>query len=132
MKGKILKILRGENDVVSGEILSSQLGVSRVSVWKHIKKLRELGYDIEATSGGYCFVSSPDALFPWEFPGRKGKIHFFQETESTMDKARELSRKDCPDFTVVVAETQNRGRGRLKRTWLSEKGGLERANVLKQ
>ncbi|MBW2220542.1 MAG: biotin--[acetyl-CoA-carboxylase] ligase, partial [Deltaproteobacteria bacterium] len=41
------------------------------------------------------------------------------------------SRKDCPDFTVVVAETQNRGRGRLKRTWLSEKGGLYFTVVLR-
>ncbi len=131
MKGKILSILRRKKEIVSGENLSFDLGISRVAVWKHIKKLRELGYDIEAFSGGYCFVSSPDALFSWEFPEREGKIHFFQETESTMDKARELSRKDCPDFTVVVAETQNRGRGRLKRTWLSEKGGLYFTVVLR-
>jgi BirA family transcriptional regulator, biotin operon repressor / biotin---[acetyl-CoA-carboxylase] ligase len=131
MKGKILHILKIKKGIVSGEYLSDSLGISRVSIWKHIKKLRELGYDIESTSGGYGFISSPDILFPWEFPGREEKIHFFQETESTMDRARELSRKGCPDFTIVVSETQSRGRGRLKRSWLSEKGGLYFTVVLR-
>lgn len=131
MKGKILHILKGKKVIVSGEYLSDSIGISRVSVWKHIKKLRELGYDIESSSGGYCFVSSPDMLFPWEFPGREEKIHFYKETESTMDRARELSRKGCPDFTIVVSETQTKGRGRLKRPWFSEKGGLYFTVVLR-
>jgi BirA family biotin operon repressor/biotin-[acetyl-CoA-carboxylase] ligase len=49
MKGQILKILRMQKAVVSGETLSSHLGVSRVSIWKHIKKLQEFGYHVQAT-----------------------------------------------------------------------------------
>jgi len=52
------------------------------------------------------------------------KIHHFQEVTSTMDIARDLARQGCPDFTVVVAERQNTGRGRLKRAWQSSEGGL--------
>ena len=124
MKGKILKILRGENDVVSGETLSSQLGVSRVSVWKHIKRLREVGYHIQATPKGYRLISAHDSLYPWEFGDRESKIHYFDEVTSTMDVARNLARNDCPDFSVVIAGHQKKGRGRLKRTWFSSEGGL--------
>ena len=124
MKGQILNILKTETEVVSGEILSARLGISRVSVWKHIKKLQELGYNIEATPKGYLFISAPDALYPWEFGEKEHNIHYFDEVDSTMDIARELARKQCPHFTVVIAGRQKKGRGRLKRSWLSPEGGL--------
>lgn len=124
MKSKILNILRSANDIVSGEKLSSKLGISRVSIWKHIHQLQEAGYNIISTSRGYRLVSSPDVLFPWEFPDRESKIHYFPEVTSTMDIARDLARKDCPHFTVVIAGRQKKGRGRLNRVWLSSEGGL--------
>jgi len=124
MKGRILNILKTETEIVSGEMLSARLGISRVSVWKHIKKLQEVGYNIEATSKGYVFISAPDALYPWEFWGKKHNIHYYDEVDSTMDIARELARKQCPHFTVVIAGRQKKGRGRLKRNWLSSEGGL--------
>jgi len=124
MKGRILNILRSEKDVVSGEMLSNRLDISRVSVWKHIKKLQEVGYNIEATPKGYLFISTPDALYPWEFEEKKYHIHYFDEVDSTMDIARNLARKQCPHFTVVIAGRQKKGRGRLKRNWLSSEGGL--------
>jgi BirA family biotin operon repressor/biotin-[acetyl-CoA-carboxylase] ligase len=124
VKGQILNILKTETSVVSGEILSARLGISRVAVWKHIKKLQEVGYNIEATPKGYLFISAPDALYPWEFEEKEYRVHYFDEVDSTMDIARELARKDCPHFTVVVAGRQKQGRGRLKRTWLSSQGGL--------
>ncbi len=124
MKGQILKILKVETEIVSGEILSARLGISRVSVWKHIKKLQEVGYKIEATPKGYLFISAPDALYPWEFGEKEHNIHYFDEVDSTMDIARDLARKQCPHFTVVIAGRQKKGRGRLKRSWLSSEGGL--------
>jgi BirA family biotin operon repressor/biotin-[acetyl-CoA-carboxylase] ligase len=131
MKGQILKILRAERAAVSGEMLSSQLGVSRVSIWKHIKKLQEFGYDIKATSKGYRLISAPDVTYPWEFANRESKTHYFDEVTSTMDIARDLARKDCPHFTVVIAGCQKKGRGRLKRVWLSSEGGLYFTVVLR-
>ncbi len=124
MKGQILDILRTETEVVSGETLSAHLGISRVSVWKHIKKLQEFGYDIEASPKGYVLIGAPDVLYPWEFGNKEPKIHYFDEVDSTMDIARDLARNQCPHFTVVIAGRQRKGRGRLKRTWLSSEGGL--------
>lgn len=124
MKGRILNILRAESGIVSGETISSVLGISRVSIWKHIHKLLEAGYDIRSTPTGYQLVSSPDVLYSWEFPQREKYIHYYAEASSTMDIARDLARKGCPSFTVVIGGRQTKGRGRLKRSWLSDEGGL--------
>jgi BirA family biotin operon repressor/biotin-[acetyl-CoA-carboxylase] ligase len=131
MKGKILTELRSRKDIVSGEYLSSILGISRVSVWKHIHKLQDLGYNILSTSNGYQLIDSPGVLYSWEFPDREARIHYFSELSSTMDTAKELARKNCPDFTVVIAGRQTSGRGRLNRQWVSDDGGLYFTMVLR-
>jgi len=123
-KGQLLKELRSQREIISGEQLSATLGISRVSVWKHIHKLQELGYRIMSTPNGYRLIDSPDIPFPWEFADRDYNLLYYPEVSSTMDTAKELARKDCPNFTVVVAGRQTRGRGRLKRQWLSDDGGL--------
>lgn len=131
MKGRILKILRAEKAVVSGEVLSTKLGVSRVSIWKHVQKLKELGYPLISTPKGYCLTGDSDVLFPWEFEHRESKIHYFDKVSSTMDVAGNLAREGCTDFTVVIAGEQTKGRGRLKRSWLSASGGLYFTMVLR-
>ena len=124
MKSQLLKILKVNTNFISGEALSKQLGVSRVAIWKHIQKLQTCGYDIHSGPKGYRLIRSPDTPFPWEFPERESRMHFFETADSTMDIARELARKGCPDFTVVMAEIQTSGRGRMDRNWWSPQGGL--------
>jgi len=124
MKGQILKALRQHRDYLSGEILSQQLGISRVSVWKHIRSLKKDGYVIETSTKGYRLVSSPDLLLPYEFPDLEQGIHYFAEIDSTMDAARELAKKGAGQGTIVIAEAQTHGRGRLSREWLSPEGGI--------
>lgn len=131
MKGQILNILRNNEGIVSGQTLSDKLGITRVSIWKHIQILQELGYDILATAKGYRLDNSPDVPYPWEFPDRESKIVYYPQLPSTMDAAKDLARKDCPDFTTVIAGHQTKGRGRLQREWLSEKGGLYFTMVLR-
>ncbi len=116
--------MRHRPGIVSGETLSDRLGVSRVSIWKHIKKLQELGYTIESTSRGYCLAAEPDIAYPWELPRYEDRVHYLAETVSTMETARDLARGGCPDFTVVIAGKQSAGRGRLRRLWDSQSGGL--------
>ena len=127
----MLKELRSQKKVISGEQLSAVLGISRVSVWKHIHKLQELGYRIMSSPNGYRLIDSPDIPFPWEFADSGFNIHYYPEVSSTMDTAKELVRKNCPDFTVVIAGRQTKGRGRLKRQWLSDDGGLYFTMVLR-
>jgi BirA family biotin operon repressor/biotin-[acetyl-CoA-carboxylase] ligase len=124
MKAQLLDLLRKNKRIISGEIFSRQLGISRVAVWKHIQKLIECGYRIESGPKGYRLMASPDTPFAWEFPSRESQIHYFPEVSSTMDIARDLARKGCPDFSLVVAEKQTSGRGRMDRRWESSAGGL--------
>lgn len=130
-KGEILKILRAEKGVVSGASLSDQLGISRVSIWKHIHQLQQHGYYIQATAKGYQLDGDIDALHPWEFPEREDHIHYFKQVNSTMEIARDMARKGCPHFSIIIADRQRQGRGRLKRRWLSDSGGLYFTVVLR-
>jgi len=128
MQEKILEILKRRPDYVSGEEISNHLRVSRQALWKHIQELKERGYDIVAVPHlGYRLVSIPDRLFPSEvnqhlntkFMGRK--IYYFDIVSSTMDIALQLGMKGAPEGTLVLAEAQTKGRGRLNRTWSSPK-----------
>lgn len=123
-RGGILTLLGRGGAVVSGEAISGRLGISRVSVWKHIRKLQAAGYRIESTPKGYRLLDWPDIPYPWAIPGREGLVHHFSEVESTMEIAREMARTGCPAMTAVVADRQTGGRGRLRRPWVSEAGGL--------
>jgi len=124
MKDQILAILRDKSAVVSGECLSAHLGISRVAIWKHIQKLQSLGYEIQSSAKGYQLNASPDTPFSWEFPQRAHLVHYLERTASTMDIARDMARKGAPGFSVVVADIQDKGRGRLERIWQSPSGGL--------
>lgn len=131
MKSHILTLLKSQEDVVSGEILSDALKTSRVSIWKHIRKLQDLGYQIDSSAKGYRLINSPDIPYPWEMIGREDRIHYYPEMSSTMDTACELARKGCPSMTVVIAGRQLNGRGRMDRKWLSDIGGLYFTMVLR-
>jgi len=54
--------------------------------------------------------------------GRAARV--LQETDSTIDLAREWVREGGPEGGVVIAARQRKGRGRLGRQWLSPMGGL--------
>lgn len=131
LRGTILKALRASPDYVSGEVLSGELGVSRTSIWKHVHDLKAAGYGIETSPQGYRLISSPDLLLPCEFSDLTREIQHFQEIGSTMDVARELARNGAVDGTIVIAETQSRGRGRLGREWVSPEGGIYLTLILR-
>lgn len=127
MKGKILALLREHYpDYISGEEISSRLGVSRTAVWKHICSLREGGYEIESHSKiGYRLIEAPDRLYGHELAGLlKGKVFgrevvYRESVNSTNELAKELARKGAVQGTVVIAEEQTGGKGRMGREWYS-------------
>jgi BirA family biotin operon repressor/biotin-[acetyl-CoA-carboxylase] ligase len=127
MDDEILQLLReSPSAFLSGEEISRRLKVSRTAVWKRINHLRSLGYEIEAsTRSGYHLIQSPDLLTPSEIkPILKTnwvgkKIHHFHRLDSTNSKAYQLALNGCEEGEVVIAESQEKGRGRLGRTWFS-------------
>lgn len=137
MKSKILEILEKNGSYVSGEEISKELGVSRAAVWKHIKKLRELDYEIESkTNEGYKLIKTPDRQIQFELERMLNtkiighKILFLEEIDSTNNKAKQIA-FESQDGDVVVSETQHSGRGRRGREWHSPKGGIYISFILK-
>jgi len=124
MRYNVLAALKtGEGDV-SGESLARRLGISRVAVWKHVRGLRSLGYVVTSSPRGYRLESSPDLLLPSEFTGWETRVHYEAVADSTMHVARALARRGADEGTLVIAERQTAGRGRLDRSWLSPEGGI--------
>jgi BirA family biotin operon repressor/biotin-[acetyl-CoA-carboxylase] ligase len=127
MDEEVLRLLREHpSDFLSGEEISHRLKVTRTAVWKRMKGLRALGYEIEAsTRSGYRLIRSPDLLTPSEIkPILKTKwmgktIHYFPTVDSTNSKAYQLALNGAEEGEVVIAESQEKGRGRLGRNWFS-------------
>lgn len=117
----------GKSPFVSGEAISSSLGISRTALWKRVNALRARGFVVEGERGrGYRLTASPDIsaeelMCTVEGPLGK-KVLFFQTVESTNDKAMGLASEGASHGTVVMAESQKRGRGRLGRKWASPGG----------
>jgi len=137
---RILQVFQEQGDAfLSGEQLSQQLGVSRTAVWKQIENLRAEGYVFEAVSRkGYRLVQSPIkldiarlmALLETRTLGRS--IHYYDEVSSTNTIAHDKVAQGAEEGTLVIAECQTAGRGRLGRPWFSPKGkGIWMSLVLK-
>jgi BirA family biotin operon repressor/biotin-[acetyl-CoA-carboxylase] ligase len=129
--------LRDAAEPISGERLATSLGLSRAAVWKRIKRLQALGYAIVGSPRkGYRLLAIPDKLLPGEIATGlkvrrlKGPIHHFETLPSTNDLAKELAASQAPEGTLVVAEGQSRGRGRLGREWSSPPGAGLYVSVL--
>ncbi|MCK4463770.1 MAG: biotin--[acetyl-CoA-carboxylase] ligase [Candidatus Omnitrophica bacterium] len=139
MDTKILDLFRKHrNEYLSGEEISRKLKVSRAAVWKHIEKLREIGYDIEAMPHlGYKLKSVPDKMIPDEIKyglntrifGKK--IYSFELTDSTNKIAYDLAEKGADEGAVVLAEQQKKGKGRLGRIWISPPGGIYMSCIIR-
>lgn len=140
MKYRILEELKSrDKEYVSGEEISRRLGVSRTAVWKYINRLRQEGYNIESqTNSGYRLVQSPDTLSSFEiqpllktrFIGRE--ILYFDSIDSTNTYAKKMGEENIKDGTVIIADEQTSGRGRLGRQWMSPKGkGIWMTIILK-
>ena len=130
-KDQLLSYLKAnKGDWISGEMISSELSVSRAAISKHIRSLREDGYQIEsAPRKGYLLRQTSSLLLTHEIRdgldtklfGQKD-IVYFRETDSTNRQARELAAGGAAEGTVVIAETQTHGRGRKGRQWFSPAG----------
>lgn len=123
MRNEILDYFRKANGAfVSGEQISKDLNVSRTAIWKHINVLKERGYIFESsTRKGYRLIYAPKVLTPLELEsvlhtktfGRH--VVYFETTTSTNDQAKKIAREGAEEGTVVIAEEQTGGHGRLSR-----------------
>ncbi|MUT65448.1 biotin--[acetyl-CoA-carboxylase] ligase [Paenibacillus sp. NEAU-GSW1] len=128
-----------DGEYVSGELISRELNVSRTAVWKQIRKLESQGYQFEASRRlGYKLLSIPDQYSPEKLNGLlqtqhfARPVHWFDSVDTTQNVAQQLAENGAPEGTLVIAEQQNNGRGRMGRGWISPKGkGIWMSMVLR-
>lgn len=130
MRKTIVELLKNAGDnFISGESIAGELGISRTAVWKHIQKLREHGYEIISRERrGYRLKDAPDLLLPGEIQigldteiiGKEMEYH--PSVDSTNRLAKKLAYHGAAEGTIVVAEEQTGGKGRLERKFFSPRG----------
>ncbi len=129
MKSEILRLLKENEGYLSGQQLCDRFQVSRTAVWKVIEQLKKEGYQIEAVRNkGYRLIDSPDVMSRAEIESlTKGRwagaqVVYYEETDSTNNRAKEAGDKGCGHGTLFVAERQAAGKGRRGRGWESPAG----------
>jgi BirA family biotin operon repressor/biotin-[acetyl-CoA-carboxylase] ligase len=114
--------------VISGAKIAREIGVTRFTVWRWVEKLRALGVRVKGhPRSGYQIERVPDVLAPQLLRPRLAgtmfgrRIHHFFKIDSTNTLAVRLAQEEEPHGSLVVAEEQTAGRGRVGREWYSEK-----------
>ncbi|MGC9517359.1 MAG: biotin--[acetyl-CoA-carboxylase] ligase [Methanomicrobiales archaeon] len=118
--------------------IADYLNISESELTETIHKLEEKGYSISYSERlGYRLDETPNLLLPYEIKRDLntnviGKnIYYYEEVDSTNDVAKELAEKDAPEGTIVIAQTQRRGKGRLGKKWISPTGGVWMSLILR-
>ncbi|MBO4291926.1 MAG: biotin--[acetyl-CoA-carboxylase] ligase [Lachnospiraceae bacterium] len=130
MKTEIITLLRQRGTYVSGQELCEKFGVSRTAVWKAVEQLKKDGYVIEAVKNrGYLLKEDAARVFGrteiesrlhTEWAGKT--LYYFESTDSTNIRAKQLAEEGAPHGTLVTADCQTAGRGRRGRSWSSPAG----------
>ncbi len=108
--------------------LATTLSTDRVKLESAINQLENWGYELGRTETDLRLLGTPDVLtatelswnLPTEFVGRR--ILAYQQSRSTNDIAAREAENGAVEGTIVVADHQTQGRGRLGRVWYSPPG----------
>lgn len=130
MKSKILLLLEENRDTgISGGQIATQLGVTRAAVWKAVQSLEKEGHLIQAVPGrGYRLREESDVLsreavslaLETKVLGRN--LVVLPQVDSTNTYLKTMAVQGAPEGTVVIAQEQTGGKGRLGRSFSSPPG----------
>lgn len=127
VKKKILELFdNNKGEYISGQKIADKLSVSRNAVWKAVKALQNEGYDIIAvTNKGYYLSEKTDILSQVGISkflrgkAKKFNIEVIKSISSTNSYLKDLASRGAEEGTVIVAEEQTEGRGRMGRSFFS-------------
>ncbi len=133
LKQQILQVLENNRGLaMSGQQLADTLNVTRASVWKSIKALQDEGYKIVVTTNrGYVLEETNDILSEQSLRACLGEeyrdvdIFTFKTSPSTNAEAMtRLMNGGLTHGTLIVADEQTKGRGRMGKSFFSPKSGI--------
>lgn len=130
LREKVLSALMlSQQTYLSGRKLAEDFGVSRTAIWKTIDQLKQQGCVIDAvTNKGYLLKNMPDIYnqiyMDALLKDAKFQIQHYDEIDSTNRLAKDLAAQNAPSRTVIVADKQTSGRGRMGKSFHSPTGGL--------
>lgn len=127
VKDEVLKQLEeNKGSYISGANLANTLNVSRNAIWKAIKALEKSGYSINAiTNKGYCLDIDNDILSSQsikKYTSYDMDIHIYETVTSTNTVLKEMAENGAKEGTVIIANKQTLGRGRLGKNFYSPAG----------
>lgn len=129
-KDEVLRLLMEANEKpISGQQLADQLHISRTAIWKHIQRLQQEGFQIATVKkqgyvlqrGAFEQLTKAEVTSLLKTNELGHILHLFDEVESTQLIAHDLVAQNTAHGTVIVAEAQSAGRGRMLREWDSAK-----------
>lgn len=124
---RVLEILeKNKGKYVSGGRVSDFLDISRNSVWKAVRALQDRGYNISAvTNKGYILhennhIISAQSVMKF-IEAENVKIIKYETVDSTNTLLKKMAESGAEEGTVVMAGEQTAGKGRLGRSFSSQK-----------
>lgn len=138
MKSLAYSILRllADGEFHSGAALAQTTGVSRASVWNAVQEIDVAGIEVYRIRGrGYRLarpLSMLDAsrLQQWLGESAPFSVEILDEVESTNTLLQQRAQGGASHASVIAAEWQRAGRGRLNRPWHAGIGGALTFSVL--
>ena len=128
LKDQVLEHLwKAQDEYISGAELARRLGVSRTAVWKAMGQLRAQGYLIESvTNKGYRLSSRSDVLsgagVERYLKATGLHIQVVDRVDSTNAAMKRMAAEGAPHGSVLIANEQSAGRGRMGRSFYSPPG----------
>jgi len=124
-----LSVVRFARSPMTLASLAKKTGADEVHIRTALEILHDWGYKIRRTPHGeVAFISAPDILSSTEIGHHLtsrimgAHVKSYRTTKSTNDIASQLADDGASEGTIVTAEEQTKGRGRLGRTWHSPPG----------
>jgi len=123
---KLLRALKKTPVYQKRDELIDRIHLSRNQIQEGMQELESFGYQIEKVKGkGIRLVGIIDRLFPFEITENLKtklfgkKIHYYGKVSSTNYLGYRLAQAKAMEGTLIIAEEQTKGKGRMGRTWHS-------------
>lgn len=131
----VLRQLAG-GEFQSGAALAAAVGMSRASVWNAVQEIQAAGLDVFSVHGRGYRLARPlvmlDATHIVQALGETAPfgVEVIDEIDSTNTRLLQCAQAGSAHASVIAAEWQTAGRGRMNRAWHAPVGGALTFSVL--